>query len=246
VTIPNPAAPAPSRTRRLNGRRAHEVSPGVFAIHGLKTGRSYIVEDAAALTLIDTSTGDVAARILEAIAEIGHRPEDLRTIVATHYHHDHTGNVAALVERTGATFCVHADDVPYVDGRAPWMPLKPPFSILDRFGAQPYSLRIDRVLRDGDVIESALDLKVIHAPGHTPGHIALHSPRRRVLLAGDALMNTLGLRLPLAMSSHDMDAAKQSARRLAELDFDVALPGHGNPILSEASVKIAEWVRAWV
>jgi glyoxylase-like metal-dependent hydrolase (beta-lactamase superfamily II) len=244
VSILNPNA-TPPRTRRLDGRRAYEVSDGVFAIRGLKTGRSYIVEDARALTLIDTSTGHVADRILEAIAEIGHRPEDLRTIVATHYHHDHTGNAAALVERTGAKFCVHADDVPYVDGRKPWMPLKGAFGFIDRFGSEAYSLPVGRTLHDGDVIESTGDLRVLHAPGHTPGHIALHSARRGVLFAGDALMNTFGLRLPLAMSSHDMDAAKQSARRLAELEYDVALPGHGNPILSEASVKVAEWVEAW-
>ena len=244
MSILNPNA-APTRTRRLDGRRAYEVSEGIFAIRGLKTGRSYIFEHAGALTLIDTSTGHVADRILEAIVEIGHRPEDLRTIVATHYHHDHTGNVAALVDRTGATFCVHADDVRYVEGGEPWMPLRPPFGFMERFGPKPYSLPVERTLRDGDVIESAGDLKVLHAPGHTPGHIALHSARRNVLFAGDALMNTFGLRLPLSMSSHDMDAAKQSARRLAELEYDVALPGHGNPILSEASVKIAEWVQAW-
>ena len=239
-------ATTPRPTRRLTGDLAVAVAAGIFAIRGLRTGRSYLLEDAAGLTLVDSSTGGVAERILDAIVEIGRRPEELRTIVATHYHHDHTGNVAALIEHTGATFCVHEDDAPYVDGSESWMPLRPPFGFLERFSAKPYALQIDRLLRDGDQIGGAGDLRVIHAPGHTPGHIALYSAQRRVLFAGDALMNTIGLRLPLAMSSHDMDAAKQSARRLAHLDYEVALPGHGNPILSEASIKVAEWVDNWV
>ncbi len=238
-------APA-TRPRRLNGQRAYEVAPGIFAIRGLRGGRAYIFEDAGTLTLVDSSTGGVADRIIEAIDEIGARPEDLRTIVATHYHHDHTGNVGALIERTGAAFCVHADDEPYVDGRQRWMPMRGAFSFAERFAPKQYALPVDRTLRNGDTIEHAGDLRVIHAPGHTPGHIALYSQRRSVLFAGDALMNTLGLRLPLAMSSHDMEMAKESARRLADLEYGVALPGHGSPILSEASAKVAEWADTWL
>ena len=50
MSILNPNA-TPARTRRLDGRRAFEVSPGIFAIRGLKTGRSYIFEEAGALTI---------------------------------------------------------------------------------------------------------------------------------------------------------------------------------------------------
>ena len=87
---------------------------------------------------------------------------------------------------------------------------------------------------------------MIHAPGHTPGHIALHAAERRVLFAGDALMNTLGLRLPMSMSSHNMDQARASVARLAELEYDIALPGHGAPILGRASEKVRAWARGWL
>lgn len=224
-----------------------EIVPGVFAISGLKTGRSYLVKgDGRDVALIDTSTGDVSARILAAIEEAGHRPEDLRLIVATHYHLDHTGNAGALRERTGAALCVHADDVPYVDGTTPWMAMRAPFGLLDRLASRAYALKVDRVLRDGDELPFARGLRVIHAPGHTPGHIALYSKERRALFTGDALMNAWGLRLPLAISSHDMGEARRTVGRLAQLNFDVALPGHGAPIVGRASEKIGEWARAWV
>ena len=230
----------------IYARRMDQVAPGIYALGGLKMGRSYIVEGDDGIALIDSSSAGVSGRILSAIAATGHRPEDLRAIVATHYHHDHTGNVAALVERTGAQLFVHALDVPYVDGRSPWMPTRPPFQIVDRFGPKEYSLKVDRVLHEGDVLPFGGGLEVLHAPGHTPGHIALYAKQRRVLFAGDALMNVLGLRLPMSISTHDMAAARTSAKRIAALDYDVALPGHGAPILSQASEKIAAWTEKWL
>jgi glyoxylase-like metal-dependent hydrolase (beta-lactamase superfamily II) len=224
-----------------------EVADGIWAIDGLKMGRSYLIEDRDTLTLIDTSSAPAAEGILDAISRLHREPRHLKTIVATHYHHDHTGNVATLVERTGATLCVHAAEAPYVDGRERRMAMKGP---LGSFAPKPeriqYSLTVDRLLQSGDTLEAAGGLRVIHAPGHTPGHIALHAPARSVLFAGDAFMNLLGLRLPPAMSSHDMEQARQSIQRLAELHFEVALPGHGSPILSRASEKLAMWTKRWL
>lgn len=224
-----------------------EIVPGVFAIEGLKMGRSYLIEgERGEVALIDTSSAGPSERILAAIEAAGHRAEDLRLIVATHYHLDHTGNAGVLRERTGAALCVHADDVPYVDGTTPWMRMRAPFGFLDRIAAKPYALAVDRVLRDGDELPFAGGLRVVHAPGHTPGHIALYSGAHRALFAGDALMNTWGLRLPMSMSTHDMDQARRTVRRLAELEFEVALPGHGAPIIGRASEKIGAWAKAWV
>ena len=222
------------------------IAPGVYAIPGLKMGRSYLLDGDDGLALVDTSTSDVSARIVDAITSIGRHPDDLRAIVATHYHHDHTGNAAALIERTGAHLFVHEADVPYVDGTTPWMELRGPLAFLGRFGAAPYGLKVDAVLHDGDELPYAGGLRVVHAPGHTPGHIALYAPARGVLFAGDALMNTLGLRLPLSMSSHDMDEARTSIARLAELEYDIALPGHGAPILGRAGEKVRAWARGWL
>lgn len=224
-----------------------EIARGIYAIDGLKMGRSYLVEGEGGLALIDTSSKSASQGIISAIESIGRAPEDLRTIIATHYHFDHTGNVGTLVERSGAQLCVHEDDVPYVEGRSPWMPSNGLIGpVLDKFAPEQFSLKVDRVLRDGDVVPFAGGLQVIHAPGHTPGHIALYAKERRTLFTGDALMNTVGLRLPMSVSSHDMEQARRSIQRLSELDFDIALPGHGAPILGRASEKIAEWARRWL
>jgi glyoxylase-like metal-dependent hydrolase (beta-lactamase superfamily II) len=224
-----------------------QIVPGIFAISGLKTGRSYLVEgDGGGLALIDTSTGGADARIADAIDASGYRREDLRAIIATHYHYDHTGNAEALRTSTGAQLHVHEDEAAYVDGTTPWMPARGAWSYLDRLGPQAYALKVDCVVRDGDVLPFAGGLRVIHTPGHTPGHMALYAAERRVLFAGDALMNLLGLRLPMALATHDMAAARESARKLARLEFEIALPGHGAPIIGRASEKMATWTRNWL
>lgn len=225
-----------------------QITRGVYALEGLKMGRSYLVEDGGALTLIDTSSGGAADRILSAIAEIGRQPEDLRIIVASHYHYDHTGNANELRERTGAQVVAHADDIAYIDGHRPWGTGRPA-SAWERLGErmlapEPFAVAVDRTVRDGDVLDGGL--RIVHAPGHTPGHIAVLDETRRVLFAADAFMNVLGFRLPVGGSTHDMAQAKRSIEVLSRLDFDHALPGHGAPILSHAAEKLRLWVARWL
>jgi glyoxylase-like metal-dependent hydrolase (beta-lactamase superfamily II) len=224
----------------------HPILPGIYTIPGLKTGRSYLLEDRDGLTLVDTSSQGCASKILAAIEAIGRKPEELHTIVATHYHHDHTGNVARLREQTRARLYVHAEDAPFVGGRRPWTEVHGwSAALAQRFGPKPYHLKVDDELREGDVVRSIGGLVVVHLPGHTPGNIGLLSREQGVVFTGDALMNVLGLRLPLAVSSHDMGQAKESVRKLAGFDFEHALPGHGEPILGRASTKIAELANRW-
>ncbi len=224
----------------------HATLPGIYAIPGLKTGRSYLLADRDGLTLIDTSSQGCAAKIIAAIEAIGRRPDELHTIVATHYHHDHTGNAGRLREETRARLYVHADDASFVDGRRSWAEVHGwSGALAQRFGPKPYRLKVDDELHEGDVVRSPGGLAVIHLPGHTPGEIGLYSREHGVVFTGDALMNVLGLRLPLVVSSHDMGQAKDSVRKLARFDFEHALPGHGEPILGRASMKISELADRW-
>jgi glyoxylase-like metal-dependent hydrolase (beta-lactamase superfamily II) len=223
-----------------------EVADGIYPLRGLKTGRAYLLADHDGFALIDTSTSGCAARILDAIDALRRPARELHTIVCTHYHHDHTGNVAALRERTGARLLVHVDDAPYVDGRTPWDLARGRLGgLVDRFGPKPYALRVDGELREGDVVPLAGGLEVVHLPGHTPGSIGLYARGRGLIFTGDAMMNILGVRLAPSMSTHDVEVARQSARKLASLEFEIALPGHGHPVVGRASEKISEWTAKW-
>ncbi len=220
-----------------------EILPGVHTIDRLGIGRAYLYQEADGLTLIDTGLPGSAERIFAAIERIGRRPEDLRQIVITHYHYDHAGSLAAVVERSGAQVLAHAFDAPVVRGdRAPaagngarlWR-------ILYRFGRgqkAPQATRVDRELHDGDEIDLDGGATVVHVPGHTMGSIALFVPNRKLLFTGDAVTNAFGLSLPAGLFGvFDEDRAelKPSFRKLAALDFDVACFGHGSPMNKDAS-----------
>jgi glyoxylase-like metal-dependent hydrolase (beta-lactamase superfamily II) len=101
-------------------------------------------------------------------------------------------------------------------------------------------LNADVLLKDLDMIDG---LTVIHTPGHTEGSICLYSPGR-ALFVGDALVTSDKRMpsLPRKSMSVDMNLAKESARKISELEYSVLLPGHGPPIEQNASAIMKEFV----
>jgi glyoxylase-like metal-dependent hydrolase (beta-lactamase superfamily II) len=107
-------------------------------------------------------------------------------------------------------------------------------------------------LAGGDILAAPSgDLKVIHCPGHTPGHIAFYRSSDGVLFSGDAVMNIVphllpsrrrkGLSLPLRLFTSDWGMAKQSARKLAELRPKILAAGHGRPLTEETADRLEAW-----
>ena len=82
-------------------------------------------------------------------------------------------------------------------------------------------------------------------PGHTKGHIAVLDPIGGVLVAGDAL-NTAGGKATGANPdfTEDMTAAAASIAKLAGLEFDTLLVGHGDPLEGGAQASVAALVSA--
>lgn len=222
-----------------------EIVPGVHSIDSLSTGRAYLLVDENWVTLIDAGLKGSAEKVLRAVEAAGRKPEDVREIVVTHHHGDHTGGLAELVERIGAQVMVHALDAPVVRGdRPPPGPtsgglLKPLIGLMsDRMVSSPAPVAVDRELAEGDEIDALEGMTVVHAPGHTPGSICLYSPKRRVLFTGDAVANNFGLRGPIGWYTEDMAQAKESIRKLAALDFEAVFFGHGSPIAKGAALRL--------
>jgi glyoxylase-like metal-dependent hydrolase (beta-lactamase superfamily II) len=84
-------------------------------------------------------------------------------------------------------------------------------------------------------------LRVIATPGHTPGHVCVFDPAGSLLILGDA-MNNIGNKLagPNPQYTADMAQAHQSVNKLAKLNFQRAVFGHGEPIDNGASQAIAK------
>ncbi len=226
-----------------------QIIPDVYLMEGLRRAHVYLLTSEEGVTLIDTGLAGEVDRIVDQLGEGGYALSNLRAIILTHCHGDHTGNAAELARRSGAQVLAHRDDVSFIEQTEPL----PGGSLLRRLLSQVSDrlfktppCRVDRALLDGDVIETLGGLHVFHLPGHTPGSIVLYESERRILFCGDVLFNDnplsgkQGLQLPPNVFSLDVVQARDSARKLVDLPVEVLCPGHGDPILKEAGKRIRE------
>ena len=77
----------------------------------------FVIEHRGVLTIVDTGQAGAASRALTALSRMGRKPEDVRQIVLTHCHGDHTGALRRLREATGAVVVAGAEDAPDARGR---------------------------------------------------------------------------------------------------------------------------------
>ena len=83
---------------------------------------------------------------------------------------------------------------------------------------------------DGQLLPVSGGLRVIHTPGHSPGHVAFHHEPSGVLITGDSIFNVLGMRWSVASFCTDFAMSKETAQRLMEVDYPVAAFTHGPEI----------------
>ena len=220
-----------------------QILPNLRAVDFNGRVWAYLYQEADSLTIIDTGIAGDLQFILDAIAELGRQPADLRQIILTHCHRDHAGTAAALHRLTGAPVLAHGLDAAVIRGETqPADPVltEPEQAIFNAAAAnipEAEPAVVHRELEDGDEIDLDGGARVIHVPGHTPGSIAIYVPRTRTLFTGDAVA-AIGERPFVGFFNIDRDQAKDSVRRLAEMDFDIGCFGHGPPLTKDASQAI--------
>jgi glyoxylase-like metal-dependent hydrolase (beta-lactamase superfamily II) len=211
---------------------AVEVVPGVYRIPTI--GRSAVnsyafLEDDGSVTLVDTGVAKAPPRIVAALASLGKQPSDVHRIILTHAHPDHIGGAAALASASGAAIHLHTDDVPFAAaGRKP--PADASFlsgRLMNRLPGGRFTPVEAEPFTDGAVLDVAGGLRVLHTPGHSPGHVSLLHEPTQLLITGDALMNVLGVRISPRMLCSDFRLTAQSVHVLAETSYDLAAFTHG-------------------
>lgn len=190
-------------------------------------GNSYLFVKGKDVMIVDTGLPGSAEQILRALEALG-SGKSVKAIVLTHYHIDHTGSASDLKKITGATVYAHEEDAPFISGEREF-PL-PPSVPRERYSSYR-TVDVDQRLREGDDV---FGFKIIHIPGHTPGSIALHG--YGMLFSGDTL-NARGGSIQGTPAQYDWnrELADRAVKRLLELDFDILLPGHGDPVVGNAS-----------
>lgn len=207
---------------------------------------AFIIKDNG-LTLIDTGYKNSADKIFAAIKKGGENPNDIKRIILTHCHPDHTGSAADIKNRLGIPVFEHSEDATLTEqgigGRA--MHLSPGvmnwlvFNIfIKRTENIIEPVNIDEKLNDNDVIPIAGGIQVVHTPGHSAGHICLLVKNEGVLIGADICANVFGL--GLSTVNEDAALGVKSIIKAAKLDFDKAVFGHGGPLKFEANRKLKE------
>jgi hydroxyacylglutathione hydrolase len=221
-----------------------KITESIYLVPGVRGANSYIFLGKEALVLVDTGMRGNAAKILEFVRELGKEPASIAYIVLTHSDMDHSGSVAQLKELTQAKVAIHSADAPRLSGEMKLKEVKGVLGVvfaIMRPSARFKPVNPDILLKDSSTIAG---LTVVHTPGHTAGSVSLYLPEE-VLLAGDALRtDKKGLPvLPTGAMTANMNQAKESVRKISELKFVILLPGHGPPIMSDASAKLKEFVK---
>ena len=169
----------------------------------------HLIDTGEGLILIDPGYENTLYLVLDSIYKLGFRPEDIKYIVNTHWHWDHTEATAALAELSGAKTLV---------GR--W----------DEENAKRY-FTPDILVKDGDTLTLGnTTMTFLETPGHTKGTISLFFCTRengttyRVGMFGGAGANTL------AKGAFDFDgcreAYRESVHRLQKEHVDVFIGNH--------------------
>lgn len=189
-----------------------------WAFHGTEAWawhvHAFVVETPDAVVLIDTGTGSFgpyrpwaeADPDAWASLDVG----DVRHVVLTHLHADHAGGVeeSALVPRfANAAYHLHPSDLRHFESTHP-----------DAYVAIRPAQRLEElgVLRTQDANHDvAPGIRVIHSPGHTPGHraVLVRDGGEGLLLTGDLLHQPTHVANPTWPSSHDEDALLGVASR---------------------------------
>ncbi len=221
------------------------IQTNCYLVACAKTLRALVIDP-------DIRTQPEKQRLFE---EIDARRLELKYIVNTHHHFDHTGGNAMLKQATNARILIHELDAPVLREQWRWLaaadktrkPACPMCRSKNQSGeihAEHGKVDIrcpdcgfafevfpsppaDRILHGGDAIEiGEVRLLVIHTPGHSPGSICLHAQEDDVLFSGDTLFRFSIGRTDLIGGSY-RDIIRSGKKLLVLPEPTVVYTGHG-------------------
>ena len=173
--------------------------------------------------LIDPGHKNLFPALIPQMEADGAAPDDIQFVIHTHCHPDHMEAGELL---TGARQALHQADEEYLKKIGP--------AFYQSMGLGMPDIKIDVNLTEGDLTLGDKTLQVYHTPGHSPGSVCLYWPELKVLVSGDLIFAQGVGRTDFPGGSGKL--LKESIIRMAELDIEAILPGHGPAIVGREQV----------
>jgi glyoxylase-like metal-dependent hydrolase (beta-lactamase superfamily II) len=196
--------------------------------------------------LVDTGIPGTTGMIRGAVEQRFGKDAKPLAILQTHGHFDHVGALEELSREWDVPVYAHPLEFPYLNGEAAYPPPDPTvgggmmsaLSLLYPKDPVNVSERLLAFPEDGSV-PGMEGWRWIHVPGHTPGQVSFWHEASRTLLAADAFITTRQESAYAAMTqapelhgppmyfTQNWTQARESVRRLAALEPEVVITGHG-------------------
>lgn len=225
-----------------------EILPGLYKLeiplpnNPLKALNSYVLKGRERNLIIDTGMNreECKSVILSGLKELEVNLRQTDFFI-THMHADHSGLVSELCTETSTIYCSEAD-ARIINHGVRWDDMLdfarlsgfPENKLQEAYKKHPgykYSSRgylNFRVIKEGDIITIGNYLfKCIETPGHTPGHMCLYEPQKKILVAGDHILSDITPNISLWSDEGDpLDEYLKSLDKIHKFDVRLVLPGH--------------------
>ncbi|AWX58282.1 MBL fold metallo-hydrolase [Brevibacillus brevis] len=215
-----------------------EISKGVEMLHLDFQGNiihPILLWDQDMAVLIDTGFPGQMEDLRVAMEKAGVPFNKLKAVILTHQDVDHIGSLPEILQEYGDQVHVYAHelDKPYIQGELP---------LLKNGDLEnPPKGRVDHTVSDGQELPFCGGIRVIHTPGHTPGHISLYVKQSKILIAGDSMYSVNGVLEGIHVpTTPDMNAARLSLKKYIDLDIASVVCYHGGFSNGNVKDKIVE------